>query len=497
MFKKILVANRGDVAVRVMRACRELGVETVAIYSDADRNALHVRYADEAYPVGEGPARSSYLNISRIVDVAIRSEADAIHPGYGFLAENPLFSQACMEGGVIFIGPDSKTMRALSDRLWVRDRLKEADVPVVPLSRETAETDDFRKAAERIGFPLLVRPVAGSGGRGERLVSSPEDLEELLATASREAESAFGQADVYLEWVLPGGRHIEVHVLADGQDQVVYLGESEGTIRLRHQKLVEEAPSPAMTPELRSELGRAACDVARQVGYVGAGTVDFLLDKDGRYYFLHMSPRLSVEHSMLEMSAGVDYVKEQIRVASGRKLRYDQADIVPRGWAIECRIRAEDPYDEFKPSTGRIIGLVEPGGPSTRVESGVYEGFEVSHYYEPSIAKLAVWGEGRGEAILRMRRALSEYQVAGIRTNIPFLQKIMDRTSFIGGRFDATRDDEYVSGVRGDRDALLKVSALAGVMLHHRKRSDRLASLRVGRKPSAWKVAGRWEEMGE
>jgi acetyl-CoA carboxylase biotin carboxylase subunit len=495
MFKKVLVANRGDVAVRVMRACRELGVETVAIYSEADRNALHVRYANEAYPVGEGPARSSYLDISRIVDVAIRSDADAIHPGYGFLAEHPLFPLACMEGGITFIGPDSKTIRMLRNRLWMREHLQKAEIPVLPMTKESLDPDDLRPAAEQLGFPLLVRPVAGGGGLGERLVVSSEELEDLLATATREAASSFGMGEVYLEKSVPGARRVEVHVLADNSGQIICLGESEGTIRRRHQKLIEESPAPAMPPALREEMSRVACDVAQMVGLVGIGTVEFWVDHAGQYYYLNMNPRLWVGHPALEMVTGIDLVKEQIRIASGRHLRYTQGDIVPRGHAVECRIHAEDPYDGFRPSVGQITRLMESGGPGTRVETGIYEGFEVSHYYDPLMVKLVAWGERRGEAILRMRRALDEYRVVGVKTNIPFLQQIMNRTSFIGGRFDASQEDTYFTAVKGSRDELFEASAIAAVLLAHQKRIEGTDAFKALRKPSPWKVAGRWEEM--
>ncbi len=497
MFKKVLIANRGDVAVRVMRACRELGVETVAIYSKADRNALHVRYADEVYPIGEGPARSSYLDIERIIEVAVRSNSDAIHPGYGFLSENRAFAQACADAGIAFIGATPQAIDALADRRRLGESLEAAGVPVWPMSRQTLDPDGLRQAAEKLGFPLLVRPVAGGGGLGERLVLSFDDLNDLISLASIEAASSFGTGEVYLEKSLPGARRIEVHVLADSAGQVIYLGESEGTIRRRYQKLIEESPSPVVTPELRAQLGPAACQVPRQIGYVGIGTVEFLLDHSGKFDFLHFAPRLWVGHPVLEMVTGLDLVKEQIRVASGRRLRYQQADIVLRGHAISCRIHAEDPYAGFAPSVGQITRLMEPGGMGTRIETGVYEGFEVSHYYDPLIAKAVVWGEGRGEAIMRMRRVLSEYRIVGVKTNIPFLEQIMNRTSFIGGQFEASQEEAYFSVVRPVREDLFKVSAIAAALLAHQNRTRAIAAFNLGRRSSPWKVAGRWEEMGE
>jgi acetyl-CoA carboxylase, biotin carboxylase subunit len=496
MFKKILVANRGDVALRIMRACRELGVKSVAVYSDADRKALHVRYADEAYLVGEGPARSSYLNLGRIIDVAIRSRADAVHPGYGFFAENPRLSQACMEAEIGFIGPDAEMIRRLGDRLHVREELQRAGFPVVPMSAVGLDEADFREAARRLGFPLVVKPVAGSGGRGERLVGAEDELAELLAAARREAELAFGEGAVYLERALSGVRRIEVQLLADSFGQVICLGESEGTIQRRHQKLVEEAPSPAVHPELRVRMQSTAIAITRQVGYVGAATMEFVLDASGQYYFMHMSPRLHVEHPVIEMVAGLDLVKEQIRIASGRKLRHGQDAVRLSGCALECRIHAEDPYDGFKPAIGRISRLSEPSGPGVRVDSGVGEGSEISHYYDSLISKVVAWGETRGEAILRMRRALDEYRIVGVKTNIPFLQQILNRTSFIGGQFDASQEDQYFAMMESNRDELREISAVAAVLLTHQSRTRRPAG-EPRTKPSAWKVAGRWEEMSD
>lgn len=495
MFDKVLVANRGDVAIRVMRACRELGVTTVGVYSEADRNALHVRYADEAYPIDGESLRSSYLQIGRIVNVAIRSGADAVHPGYGFLAESPQFAQACAEAGLVFIGPNVDTLHLLNDRLRLNRKLREAKVPVLPVTREGLDAEACLRAAEGIGFPLLVRPVGVSSGPGERAALSPDELTALLNTYRRETEEP--RSGVYLEPWLAGARRIEIHVFADRDGRVIYLGDSEGTIRRRHQKLIEEAPSPAMTPELRQEMGRVACDVARIVGFAGIGTVEFWLDGQGRFHFLNMNPRLWVGHPVIEMVTGIDLVKEQIRIASGRRLRYGQEDVTMRGHAIECRVHAEDPYDGFKPSVGQINRLIEPGGPFIRVETGVYEGFQVSYYYDPLLAKLVVWGESRGEAILRMRRALAEYRVVGVKTNLPFLQQIMNRTSFIGGQFDLSQEDEYFAVSRGVRDELLKASAIAAAILAYRQRAESLAAFRVTQRPSPWKVAGRWEVMGE
>ena len=420
-----------------------------------------------------------------------------------------------MEAEISFIGPDSETIRRLGERLHVREELQHAGFPVLPASAVSLNEADFRQAADRLGFPLVVKPVAGSGGRGERLVGSEDDLVELLAAARREAELAFGEGAVYLERALPGVRRIEVQLLADAFGQVICLGESEGTIQRRHQKLVEEAPSPAVSPDLRARMQSTAIAIARQVGYVGAATMEFVLDASGQYYFMHMSPRLHVEHPVIEMITGLDLVKEQLRIASGRRLRHGQdaqsgvPSSKPRGWemlgramtlwgcALECRVHAEDPYDGFKPSTGRISRLSEPSGPGVRVDSGIGEGSEISHYYDSLISKVVAWGETRGEAILRMRRALDEYRIVGVKTNIPFLQQILNRTSFIGGQFDGAQEDQYFAMVESNRDELREISAVAAVLLTHEARTRRPTAGELRKKPSAWKVAGRWEEMSD
>jgi acetyl-CoA carboxylase biotin carboxylase subunit len=436
---KVLVANRGEIAVRILRACRELGLKTVAVYSDVDRSALHVRYADEAYPIGPGPARDSYLRIDRIIDVAIRAQADAIHPGYGFLAENPLFAQACLEAGIAFVGPDHQAIRMLGNKVAARRAMSAAGIPIVPGSDDEALWDEGAlDAAEGLGYPLLIKAAAGGGGKGMRVVHSPEELPQALTVARREAEASFGDGTVFLESVVEGARHIEFQILGDPYGRVIHLGERECSLQRRHQKVIEEAPSWALDEELRQRMGQVAVQVARTAKYVNAGTVEFLLDEDKNFYFLEMNSRLQVEHPVTEMVTGIDIVKEQLRIASGRKLRYGQDDVKVRGWAFECRILAEDPYNGFRPSIGRVTGLYEPTGPGVRVESGIYEGFEVSLYYDSMISKLIVWGETRGEALLRMRRALEEYRIIGIKTNIPFHQQMMDSTRFIGGQFDTT-----------------------------------------------------------
>ncbi len=497
MLKKVLVANRGEIAVRVLRACRELGLTTVAVYSDVDRNALHVRYADEAYPIGPAPARESYLRIDHIIEVAKRSGADAIHPGYGFLAEQAGFARACRNAGLIFVGPSPETLAMAGDKAAARRIMRAAGVPIIEGTDEELSDDDLVAAAHRIGLPLKIKAAAGGGGKGMRTVRLSQDLNAALQAARREAEAAFGDGMLYLERVVEEARHIEFQILADHHGHIIHLGEREGSIQRRHQKVIEEAPSRVVTPKLRREMGEMAVRVARMANYTNAGTVEFLLDRDGNFYFLEMNCRLQVEHPVTEMITGVDIVKEQLRIASGRRLRYRQEDIQWRGWALECRILAEDPYNDFLPSTGRITWLHEPTGPGVRVESGIYEGFVISPYYDSLIAKLVVWGETRGEALLRMRRALEEYRVMGVHTNIPFHQQILNDTRFIGGQIDTTFLESRFSMAEEDDPNDLEVVAIAAVLLAHRRgqRTLTMTRLQNGLSQSNWKRAARWEAM--
>ncbi len=474
MFKKVLVANRGEIAVRILRACRELGLETVAIWSDVDRNAPHVRYADEAYNIGPAPARESYLRTDRIIDVAIRAKADAIHPGYGFLAENDRFARACAEAGLTFIGPPPEVIRAMGNKIEARRTVSKEGVPVIPGTYGPVRDGEMLAAAEEVGYPLFIKAAEGGGGMGIRRVDTPEELPGALARARSEAESAFGDASVYLEKTIENARHIEFQILADTRGNVIHLGERECSIQRRHQKLVEEAPSPALNKGLRRKMGKAAVRAAKAADYVNAGTVEFLLDKDGHFYFLEMNTRLQVEHPVTELVTGVDIVKEQIRIASGRPLSLKQKDVHVRGWAMECRITAEDPYNGFLPSTGRIISLYEPTGPGVRLESGIYEGFEVTLYYDPLIAKLCVWGADRATAIMRMKRALSEYKILGIATSIPFHQKLLESTNFIGGHFDTTFLDERFSMEQDQESGKEKIAAIIAALLTHDRRQRAL-----------------------
>ncbi|MBI4671658.1 MAG: acetyl-CoA carboxylase biotin carboxylase subunit [Chloroflexi bacterium] len=474
MFKKILVANRGEIAVRILRACRELGVETVAVYSDADRNALHVRYADEAYNIGPAPARESYLRIDRIIEIALRAKADAIHPGYGFLAENPQFARAVTAADIAFIGPPASAIQAMGNKVAARKLAMRVGAPVIPGVYDTLDDFAIVQAADEIGYPVMIKAAAGGGGKGMRRVDSSDAMLSSLARAHSEAAAAFGDDSVYIEKALTGVRHIEFQILADNKGNVIHLGERECSLQRRHQKLVEEAPSVVVDEKMRAAMGSAAVNIARAANYVNAGTLEFLVDKDSNFYFLEMNTRLQVEHPVTELVTGVDIVKEQIRIASGRPLSLRQENIIMRGWAIECRVTAEDPFNGFLPSTGKITNLQEPTGPGVRLETGLYEGMEVSLFYDPLIAKLCVWGETRAAAIVRMRRALSEFQIMGVSTSIPFHQKIMESTNFIGGHFDTRFVEEKFEMKHGGSEDKERVAALVGALLTHERRQTAL-----------------------
>jgi acetyl-CoA carboxylase biotin carboxylase subunit len=434
--RKILIANRGEIATRIIRACRDAGIISAAVYSEIDKTAYHVRLADEAYCIGPAPARDSYLNQRKIIDVAHDSGADAIHPGYGFLAENAEFAELCEKSGVIFIGPKAETIALLGDKLEARRMAIKAGLPVVPGT--DVEVRDMRtiiSTAKSIGYPLLIKAAAGGGGKGMRVVRSEDKLIESAESAIREAGSAFGDGRVYFEKYLENPRHIEIQIFADSHGNAVYFGERECSIQRRHQKVIEESPSPVMTPELRGKMGTAAVNIAKESKYLGAGTVEFLVDGNLNFYFLEVNTRLQVEHPVTEMVAGFDLAREQIRVAEGRSLSIRQEDILPRGHAIECRIYAENPQQDFMPSTGKIAEYREPTGPGIRVDSGVVAGSEISIYYDPIIAKLIVWGRDRKEAIERMSRALAEYRVSGVHTTIGFCCSVMRSERFRSGAY--------------------------------------------------------------
>lgn len=496
MPKKVLVANRGEIAMRILRTCHELGLQTVAVYSAADRDAPHVRYADEAYLLGPAAPRESYLSIPRIIETARRSGAHAVHPGYGFLAENARFARACQEAGLIFIGPSPEAIEMMGDKIAARKIMQAAGIPVAPGITLERGDEELALAASRIGYPLLVKAAAGGGGKGMRIVHSAAEVPAAAAAARREAEAAFGDDTVYLERIIQDARHIEFQILGDQYGNVIHLGERECSIQRRYQKLVEEAPSMALSVALRQEMGSVAVQVAREVGYSSAGTVEFLLDSQGRYYCLEMNTRLQVEHPVTEQVTGVDIVREQLRIAFGRPLRLRQEEVQVRGWAIECRITAEDPYDDFRPSIGRITGLLEPTGPGVRLESGVYEGYEVSPYYDSLISKLVVWGETRAEAVLRMRRALEEYRILGIKTSIPFHLELMDSTRFIAGQFDTTFVERGFALVEERLEEHLKVAAIAATLLaHSRGNRAQAATPSAPQRASNWKMAGRWRML--
>ncbi len=437
MFKKILIANRGEIAVRVIRACREMGISTVAIYSDADRNALHVRLADEAYHIGNSPSLESYLSSEKVIDALKRSKAEAVHPGYGFLSENAGFVKAVEEANAVFIGPSALAMEMMGDKIRARQLAKAANAPVVPGTEEPLESlEEAYKVAQAIGFPVMLKAAAGGGGKGMRLVQSKEELASAYNLARNEAAAAFKDATVYLEKYISRPRHIEIQLLADRQGNYVYLGERECSIQRRNQKVIEECPSPINSAELRRKMGEAAISIAKQANYYNAGTIEFLADQDHNFYFLEMNTRLQVEHPVTELVTGVDLVKEQIKIAWGEPLSFTQADVQMRGAAIECRIYAEDAEKNFMPNPGRITRLIAPSGPGVREDSGVYQGFEVPIYYDPLLSKLSVWGATRAEAIARLGRVLDEYTIEGIKTTIPFFKHIIKQQEFINGDLD-------------------------------------------------------------
>lgn len=494
-FDKLLVANRGEIAVRIIRACHELGIKTVAVYSDADRNAPHVRYADEAYNIGPPPARESYLIIDKLIAVAKRAGAEAIHPGYGFLSERAEFAQACFDNNIIFVGPPPHAIETMGDKLSARETVKAAGVPLVPGTEPGLNDDELVAAANEIGFPVLVKASAGGGGKGMRPVHKPEDLRDALASARREAEAAFGDGTVYIEKLITSGRHIEIQVLADAHGNVIHLGERECSLQRRHQKLIEECPSIFVTEEMRKEMGAVAVAAAKSVGYVSAGTVEFLADRDKNYYFLEMNTRLQVEHPVTELVTGVDIVQEMLRVARGRPLRLKQEEMTMQGWAIECRINAEDPYANFMPATGDITTMRLPTGPGVRVDTGVYEGAAVTPYYDSMISKLICYGKNRGEAILRMRRALQEFHLVGVITNIPFHQHMMDNVPFMGGNFD-TNFVENEFNMKDIEAPLEKEAAIIATILSH-EQGEYLGQMVApgSRDTSNWKWLSRWERL--
>ncbi len=497
MIKKLLVANRGEIALRVMRTAREMGIATVAVYSDVDRNALHVRYADEAYLLGPAPPRESYLNIKRIIEIARKAKADAIHPGYGFLSENPDFAEACRKARIIFVGPPPEAVRLLGDKVAARRTMRDAGVPVVPGADAVASLEEARSVADEIGFPLLIKAAAGGGGKGIRLVGEESELESALRVAAGEALAAFGSRVVYIEKFLAPVRHVEVQVMADGQGNVVALGERECSTQRRHQKLVEESPSTAVDPALRERMLEAARQVAQAARYQNAGTVEFLLDATGQFYFLEVNTRLQVEHPVTEWVTGLDLVADQLRVAAGEPLPYRQEDVRLTGWALECRIAAEDPFNNFLPSLGTVDYVSEPSGPGIRVDSSIFAGCEIPYHYDPMLAKVITWGRDQDEAVRRMRRALHEFTVVGVQTNIPFHLQLMDNADFLAGRIHTNwleREFEMASldgQLEEDRVAVLAAALLA----HLRKRQPAPIGEAPRNSSSGWQIRGRLSQQ--
>jgi acetyl-CoA carboxylase biotin carboxylase subunit len=445
MFKKILIANRGEIAVRILRACRELGIRSAAVFSDVDRKSLHVRLADEAYPIGPAPSRESYLRIDKLMDVARRAGCDAVHPGYGFLAENAALPRACAAAGLTFIGPSAEAMEALGSKTAGRQLARHSDVPTVPGTNDPIEKpSDGQALAHDMGYPVLLKAVAGGGGKGMRLVHSDAEFESAFRDASSEAMNAFGDARLYLEKYLERPRHIEIQILADAHGRVVSLGERECSIQRRHQKVIEEAPSPIVTPDLRKKMGDAAVRLARAGGYVNAGTVEFLVDQNLNFYFLEVNTRLQVEHPVTEQVTGLDLVKLQIAIAAGHRLPFAWESITPRGHAMEVRLYAEDPANNFFPSPGNILSCHVPSGPGIRLDDGVYEGWTVPNDYDPLLSKLIAWGNSREETIARLRRALEEYAITGIQTNAGLFLRILSESDFLRGEIHTKWLDELL-----------------------------------------------------
>lgn len=432
MLKKVLVANRSEIAIRVMRACRELGIKTIGVYSDADERALHAKYADESFYLGGTRPLESYLNINKIIKIAKEEEVEGIHPGYGFLAENPNFAYRCEQEGIKFIGPSSKAIELMGNKIIAKEVMQKAGVPVTPGSGKIKEIEEAKQVAKQIEYPIIIKAAAGGGGIGMRIVNKEEDLEEAIKSTQNLALTAFKDKSVYLEKYIPQPRHIEIQVLADNFGNIIHLGERECSIQRRHQKIIEEAPSPIMTAELRNKMGRIAVEAAKAIKYVNAGTIEFIYSK-GQFYFMEMNTRIQVEHPVTEMITGVDIVKEQLRIASGLPLEMKQDDIKLKGWAIECRINAEDPTNNFVPSPGRLKGYRSPGGVGIRVDSGVNTSYNIPSSYDPMISKLIAWGRDRKEAIERMKRALYEYIIFGVKTNIPFHKAVLNNEAFMEG----------------------------------------------------------------
>jgi acetyl-CoA carboxylase, biotin carboxylase subunit len=500
MFKKILIANRGEIAVRILRACRELGIRSVAVFSDVDRKSLHVRLADEAYPIGPAPSRESYLRIDKIMDAARRAGCDAVHPGYGFLAENPALARACSDAGLIFIGPSAEAMEALGSKTAGRQLARRSEVPSVPGTNDAIENPEEAHAlAEKMGYPVLLKAVAGGGGKGMRLVASDQEFASAWRDAASEALNAFGDSRLYLEKYLHNPRHVEFQILADAHGRVVSLGERECSVQRRHQKVIEEAPSPIMTPELRKKMGEAAVRLARAGGYTNAGTVEFLFDAQLNFYFLEVNTRLQVEHPVTEQVTGLDLVKLQIAIAAGHRLPFAWETITPRGNAMEVRLYAEDPENNFFPSPGKIISRHSPSGPGIRLDDGVYEGWTVPNEYDPLLSKLIAWGNSREETIARLRRALEEYTVTGIKTNAALFRRILNESDFLRGEIHTKWLDELLSreggGVAAKKNGSADAAAVAAALWHATRNGASGAAAPASAGESPWKLEARRQQV--
>lgn len=499
--RKVLIANRGEIAVRVMRTCRELGIKTVAVFSDADRAAQHVRYADEAFHIGASPSRESYLVSERILDVAKKANADAIHPGYGFLSENASFARACSDAGLVFVGPRPEAMVAMGEKTAARRKMIEAGVPVVPgTSEPIADASEALELSRSFGFPVMLKAAAGGGGKGMRKIDSEAEFLSGFATAQREAMSAFGDDRVYIEKYLNKPRHIEIQIFADGQGGCIHLGERECSVQRRHQKVIEETPSPFLDEKMRAEMGAMAVRAALAVDYVGAGTVECLADADKNFYFLEMNTRLQVEHPVTELVTGLDLVRWQLQIAQGERLPLTQEQVVFRGHAVEARIYAEDPSRGFMPSPGLIEDIRLPGGPGIRNDAGVYSGYTVPIFYDPMISKLAAWHDTREGAIGRLRRALGEYVVRGITTNVTYLKRVLELPEFASGEYDTGLLGRHHDALVKGPDAGLAEVALAAAAIHQwrkdEERARRLPTSDSGAsKGSPWKMMGRAQAL--